>query len=445
MSRGALMLLEKGGPWAQLLCFGAFIWLATLMLVMVLQRRHLARQHAQLVGEEAGPGDPEQLTARVRAAMDPLSSGSIGLALVAIWWLVIIAAVIWSRTSIIDLSRMADDAYIASLTAETSIRDIVRGYSARLITLSMAGIVGVPGALVSVLAIDQMLIRPRTRWLDEVRRRALVRDGAVDADDPRLRALAARADARWNWTAMATSWLWLLGHGLVRPGLIALVLVTLGTAVLGVAAMGLGLDASVSERMATGRDLTAFDLVGAPVLYTVLIMVPGLAVRLVIAARCQRWSWRRRQARGTTGPADPQAVASRYRLPVALAGVGLVGVLALSVSWAREIPDPRPSVPMAAADSSAAELESSKPELLQFIAPEYPREARADSVSGRVVVKVLVLIDGTVGEASVLEGVDPRLDAAALAAARQTLWEPARQRGIPVQAWMALPYNFELK
>ncbi len=68
-----------------------------------------------------------------------------------------------------------------------------------------------------------------------------------------------------------------------------------------------------------------------------------------------------------------------------------------------------------------------------------------EGVSGRVVVKILVDADGSVMDALVLEGVDPRLDAAALEAARKTRWSPGMQRGIPVKAWMGLPYDFTLK
>jgi periplasmic protein TonB len=80
-----------------------------------------------------------------------------------------------------------------------------------------------------------------------------------------------------------------------------------------------------------------------------------------------------------------------------------------------------------------------------YVAPEYPEIARLSQMQGTVIVKVLVGPDGSVLDAQIIQSVHPLLDREALRAARQTRWNPGRQRDNPVQAWMALPYNFTLR
>ena len=77
--------------------------------------------------------------------------------------------------------------------------------------------------------------------------------------------------------------------------------------------------------------------------------------------------------------------------------------------------------------------------------PEYPEMARLSQMQGTVVVKVLVGPLGNVLDAQILKSVHPLLDREALKVARKTKWIPGKQRNIPVQCWMALPYNFTLK
>lgn len=79
-----------------------------------------------------------------------------------------------------------------------------------------------------------------------------------------------------------------------------------------------------------------------------------------------------------------------------------------------------------------------------YVPPEYPEIARLSQMQGTVIVKVLVGPDGSVLDAQIIQSVHPLLDREALRAARQTRWNPGRQRDIPVQAWMALPYRFNL-
>src|SRR5690606_25539428 len=73
-----------------------------------------------------------------------------------------------------------------------------------------------------------------------------------------------------------------------------------------------------------------------------------------------------------------------------------------------------------------------------------PDEARAQGLSGRVLVSFVVDAEGRVAEAAVLRGAHPLLDAAALDAVRQARFEPGRRGGVPVAIRMVLPISFAL-
>lgn len=85
-----------------------------------------------------------------------------------------------------------------------------------------------------------------------------------------------------------------------------------------------------------------------------------------------------------------------------------------------------------------------KPMLKSYASPDYPEMARVSLLEGTVIVKVQVGTDGTVIQAVVIQSVHPILDAAAVDAARRCKFKPGKQRGIPVKAWMAIPYVFAL-
>ncbi len=87
---------------------------------------------------------------------------------------------------------------------------------------------------------------------------------------------------------------------------------------------------------------------------------------------------------------------------------------------------------------------SENPRIIQWAKPNYPEIARRAQIEGTVIVKVLVGPDGSVKDAQILQGVNPMLNKAALAAARKCKFIPGKQRNIPVKAWMALPFAFRL-
>jgi len=78
-------------------------------------------------------------------------------------------------------------------------------------------------------------------------------------------------------------------------------------------------------------------------------------------------------------------------------------------------------------------------------APTYPDLARQAGVEGVVTLWIYVNADGTVADVQLYNssGVSS-LDQAAMAAAGNTRWSPARNNGQPVGVWTSLSYNFEL-
>ncbi|NSW94127.1 MAG: TonB family protein, partial [Bacteroidales bacterium] len=85
--------------------------------------------------------------------------------------------------------------------------------------------------------------------------------------------------------------------------------------------------------------------------------------------------------------------------------------------------------------------------LLKYIAENttYPAEAKEKGIQGRVIVRFTVNADGTVGNSSVLKGVDPLLDAEALRVVNSLpSFSPGKQGGVPVPVWYMVPITFML-
>lgn len=80
------------------------------------------------------------------------------------------------------------------------------------------------------------------------------------------------------------------------------------------------------------------------------------------------------------------------------------------------------------------------------VAPEYPKDPRAEGVSGKVWVRITLFADGTVHDAVVERRSDEAariFDEAALAAVRQWTFEPARQGDEPVMCQIVIPFSFK--
>ncbi|MBI3457996.1 MAG: energy transducer TonB [Candidatus Rokubacteria bacterium] len=86
------------------------------------------------------------------------------------------------------------------------------------------------------------------------------------------------------------------------------------------------------------------------------------------------------------------------------------------------------------------------PTLKAVVKPEYPEEARHRGWEGTVVLLLQVGANGTVGEVRVRRASGkPILDEAAVAAARNWTFIPARQGPKTIAVWLEVPVKFELK
>lgn len=86
-----------------------------------------------------------------------------------------------------------------------------------------------------------------------------------------------------------------------------------------------------------------------------------------------------------------------------------------------------------------------KPVVQKVVEPGYPDVCRQAGIEGQAVVQVLVDVNGTVAEAKILKSSgNEALDDAALTAARQFIFTPARQRDRNVRVWVSIPFRFEL-
>jgi len=85
------------------------------------------------------------------------------------------------------------------------------------------------------------------------------------------------------------------------------------------------------------------------------------------------------------------------------------------------------------------------PVLIHFEKPAYPPFSRDSGIEGGVAVKVVVGKDGKVIDAVVLRSdVTAEMEQSALLAARSCIFEPGKQRGVPVPVAVVIPFEFRL-
>ncbi len=86
-----------------------------------------------------------------------------------------------------------------------------------------------------------------------------------------------------------------------------------------------------------------------------------------------------------------------------------------------------------------------KPEPISKVEIEYTQAARAAGIEGRLVLRVTVDKDGGVSKVDVVSGVDPQLDAAAIAAVERWRFKPSMRCGKPMAGGIyTLARRFEL-
>ena len=74
----------------------------------------------------------------------------------------------------------------------------------------------------------------------------------------------------------------------------------------------------------------------------------------------------------------------------------------------------------------------------------YPEEAKKNQVEGTVTLKVTFLKDGTIGDISVVKGINKELNESAIKAAKLIRFEPERKKGKPLTITRSIQYTFML-
>ena len=85
------------------------------------------------------------------------------------------------------------------------------------------------------------------------------------------------------------------------------------------------------------------------------------------------------------------------------------------------------------------------PRLIQKVEPQYTEEARDAGIEGTVVLQFEVNREGDADRITVIESLDPGLDANAVAALRQWRFEPATKKGEPVRVGATVEINYRLE
>lgn len=76
----------------------------------------------------------------------------------------------------------------------------------------------------------------------------------------------------------------------------------------------------------------------------------------------------------------------------------------------------------------------------------YPESAQQNDIQGRVIVKFVVEKDGSIGQATIVKGVDRDLDREALRVVKKMpKWQPGKNNGVAVRSYFNLPVTFRLQ
>ncbi len=80
---------------------------------------------------------------------------------------------------------------------------------------------------------------------------------------------------------------------------------------------------------------------------------------------------------------------------------------------------------------------------IKEVKPDYPADALKERKDGSVFVAIKVGADGTVKDAKIKQGLSPKLDAAALKAAKQWRFKPATKDGkaVPVETELEMTFT----
>jgi TonB family protein len=119
--------------------------------------------------------------------------------------------------------------------------------------------------------------------------------------------------------------------------------------------------------------------------------------------------------------------------------------LALGQTPAQEPPPAGEGAPTEAAPGTSGPTLTRPPEVERFVEAEYPPEAEAQKLEGRVVLSIDISATGEVTRAEVVEPAGHGFDEAALAAIRQFRFVPAELDGKPSAVRITYAYDFVLR
>lgn len=95
-----------------------------------------------------------------------------------------------------------------------------------------------------------------------------------------------------------------------------------------------------------------------------------------------------------------------------------------------------------------AEFPGGQGALMKWLANNvrYPESAQQNDIQGRVIVKFVVEKDGSIGNATIVKGVDRDLDREALRVVKKMpKWQPGKNNGVAVRSYFNLPVVFKLQ
>lgn len=86
------------------------------------------------------------------------------------------------------------------------------------------------------------------------------------------------------------------------------------------------------------------------------------------------------------------------------------------------------------------------PEVVKRVDPDYPEMAKKGGIEGKILVEVIIGLDGKVESAKVVDA-EPKgfFEEVSLKAAKQWVFTPALQRDKPVRVRYQIPFRFKLK
>ncbi len=107
---------------------------------------------------------------------------------------------------------------------------------------------------------------------------------------------------------------------------------------------------------------------------------------------------------------------------------------------------PVATMPTPIASPPKVELPSSDADYLQNPKPAYPAMSKRLGEQGRVIVRVLIGLDGVAQQAEIRQSSGfERLDQAALATVQRWRYVPGKRAGVAEAMWFNVPINFVLE